>query len=100
MWLPHGLAEGTSLPALLKLMKLCIYKDPDDWYTPCETKDLPEGATLSLRSKGRLVLSVPNLQPRQHYHLQIAGDANVSLGEGCDSVCMCVEGRAASLKPA
>jgi hypothetical protein len=78
MWLPHGLAAGVvdAAASLLPLIALCRYADPYRWESPCLELDR-RAWNLTRPKRGQLVLSVPQLAPRQHYRMRVAGSGAV-----------------------
>lgn len=74
MWLPHGLATGVTPASLAPLITICRPGDA----ARCE----PLPFSLSRPEKGILRASVPGLEPRQRYRIDVKGDAAVKDGFG------------------
>jgi len=74
MWLPHGLAEGTKVQDIQKLIKICVYKDPYKWESYCTSLT---DFKLTRPNKGTLLFELPSMKPRHHYHLTIAGNPKI-----------------------
>lgn len=78
MWLPHGLAKGTSPAALLPLLSLCRFDPPTS--ANCEPVEV---ASVKLLNKGTLLASVPDLQyGRQQYRLVVRASSALRDGYG------------------
>jgi len=71
MWLPHGLAAGTTAQQIKDQMWFCQYADPYDWKSKCS--EVP--FTLEIANKGQLLMTVPTLKVREHFYLKVSGNA-------------------------
>lgn len=71
MWLPHGLAAGTTAQQIKDQMWFCQYAGRYDWSSKCN----PVPFTLEIANKGQLLMTVPMLAAREHYQLRVYGNA-------------------------
>lgn len=77
-WLPHGLAPGVRVADLAAHISLCRYADAYKWESRCEGVKF----AVERADRGRLVISVPSFQPREHYHLTVRANSSVRM-DGC-----------------
>eukprot|EP00775_Hariotina_reticulata_P009988 gene9988-10143_t len=71
MWLPHGLAAGTTAQQIKAQMWFCQYAGRYDWSSKCNAVPF----TLEIANKGQLLMTVPTLAAREHYQLRVYGNA-------------------------
>jgi len=70
MWLPHGLAPSVGPKDLERQISLCRYADPYQWSSPCNSVKF----YLERINKGKLMMRVPTINPREHFRIQVKGN--------------------------
>lgn len=74
MWLPHGLAAGTSLPTIKSAIRVCCLEDP---FGSIDASCSDQAFWLSRPAPAVLSMQVPTLNPGKRCVVSIKGNSQV-----------------------